>query len=54
MLIVFNTITRNTCIAEPREARGWGGGRPIKCQGWKGERSGVNCAVWEGEFPHWF
>ena len=23
------------CIAETREARG-GGGRPIKCQGWKG------------------
>ena len=32
-------LTRNTCIAEPREARGGG----IKCQGWKGERIGVKC-----------
>ena len=23
---MFFKITRNTCIAEPREARGWGGG----------------------------
>ena len=22
---------------------GGGGGRPIKCQGWKGKRIGVNC-----------
>ena len=40
------------CIAEPREARG--GGRSVKCQGWKGERIGVNFVVWEGDFPHWF
>ena len=44
--------TKNTCIAEPHEAREAGGG--IKCQGWKGERIGVNCVAWEGEFPHWF
>ena len=36
----FTLDTRNTCIAKPREARG-GGGRPIKCRGWKGERIGV-------------
>ena len=46
-----SSITRNMCIAEPQEAReGWG--RPIKCQGWNGERIGVNCVPWEGEFPH--
>ena len=44
--------TKNTCIAEPHEAPEAGGG--IKCQGWKGERIGVNCVAWEGEFPHWF
>ena len=44
-------LTRNTCIAEPREA--WGGGRPIKCQGWKGERIGVKWVAWEGGFQHW-
>ena len=31
---------------------GRGRGRPIKCQGWNGERIGVNCVAWEGEFPH--
>ena len=35
--------TRNTCIADTRKARG--GGRPIKCQGWRGERSGVSCVA---------
>ena len=39
---LFLSITRNTCISEPREARGGGG---IKCQGWKGERIGVNVHV---------
>ena len=31
------------------------GGRPIKCQGCKGERIGVNCVARyrEGEFQHW-
>ena len=24
---------------------GGGGGRPIKCQGWKGKRIGVNCQI---------
>ena len=37
---LFLSITRNTCISEPREARGG-----IKCQGWKGERIGVNVHV---------
>ena len=37
---LFLSITRNTCIPEPREARGG-----IKCQGWKGERIGVNVHV---------
>ena len=34
---------------------GGGGGKvtPIKRQGWKGERIGVNCVAWEGEFQHW-
>ena len=27
-------------------------GQPIKCQGWNGERIGINCVAWEGEFPH--
>ena len=27
-------LTKNTCIAVPREARG----RPMKCLGWKGGR----------------
>ena len=44
-------LTRNTCIAEPREA--WGG-RPIKCQGWKGERIGGKWVAWGGGgFQHW-
>ena len=30
-----------------------GGGRPIKCQRWKGERIGVNWVAWEDEFQHW-
>ena len=30
-----------------------GEGRPIKCQGWKGERTGINWVAWEGEFQHW-
>ena len=30
-----------------------GEGRPIKCQGWKGETIGVNCVAWEGGFQHW-
>ena len=35
---INNISTRNTCITEPLEARGGGGGvgRLIKCQGWKG------------------
>ena len=37
--------------------RGGGGGggeeRPIKCQGWNGERIGVNCVAWEGGFQQW-
>ena len=41
--IVDRIKTRNTCIAEPREARGGGG--DIKCQGWKEERIGVNVHV---------
>ena len=32
---------------------GGGDGRPIKCQGWKEERIGVNWAAWESEFQHW-
>ena len=46
LVIVVIIITRNTCIAEPREARGaGGGGQPIKCQGGKGERLGVNFKI---------
>ena len=30
-----------------------GGEGGIKCQGWKGERIGVNWVAWEGEFQHW-
>ena len=47
--------TGNTCIAEAREPRrGCQEETPIKCQGWKGERIGVNCVAWEGrEFQHW-
>ena len=41
---VLLPFTRNTCIAEPREIRG----RLIKCQGWEGERNGVNCVTGEG------
>ena len=56
--IQTSKLTGNTCIAEPREPRrGWEGGEeetPIKCQGWKGERIGVNCVAWEDcEFQHW-
>ena len=47
IVIIIDTVclliylfTRNTCIAEPREAPGG-----IKCQGWKGERIGVNVHV---------
>ena len=43
-------LTRNTCIAEPHEARGGGG---IKCQGWKWERIGGNWVAWGVEFQHW-
>ena len=32
---------------------GGGAERPIKCQGWKGERIGVNCVAWEGGFQQW-
>ena len=28
-------------------------GRPIKCQGWKGEKFGVNCVTRAGGFQHW-
>ena len=38
-LIILRTI--NTCITESCKA--WGGGGGINCQGWKGERIGVNC-----------
>ena len=55
--IQTSKLTGNTCIAEPREPRrGWEGVEeetPIKCQGWKGERIGVNCVAWEGEFQYW-
>ena len=58
--IQTSKLTGNTCIAEAREPRGGGGGveeeeeTPIKCQGWKGERIGVNCVAWEDrEFQHW-
>ena len=50
---LFIYLTKNTCIAKPREARGGGGGGPIKCQGWKEERIGVNCVAWAGGFRHW-
>ena len=29
------------------------GGGGIKCQGWMGERIGVNWVAWGGEFQHW-
>ena len=55
--IQTSKLTGNTCIAEPREPRrGWKGGEeetPIKCQGWTGERIGVNCVAGEGEFQYW-
>ena len=35
-LTVFFKITRNTCIAEPREARGWRGGGGHKLSGMEG------------------
>ena len=28
-LIVINNYIRNTCIAEPRKPRGWGGGHKM-------------------------
>ena len=43
-------LTRNMCITEPLITLR---GRPIKCQGWKGERIGVNYVAWEGKFQHW-
>ena len=33
---------------------GGGGGETHKMSGIEGERIGVNCVAWEGEFPHWF
>ena len=44
--------TRNTCIAETREARGVG--KAHKTSGMEGgERIGVNCVAWEGGFQYW-
>ena len=32
---------------------GRGGGEAQKMSGMEGERIGVNCVAWEGEFQHW-
>ena len=40
------------CVSQNLEKLGGVVGRPIKCQGWNGERIGVNCVAWEGQFPH--
>ena len=49
--IVSICSTRNTCVAEPREARGR---KARKMSGMAGpERIRVNCVTGEGGFQHW-
>ena len=43
-----NCITRNTCIAEPREGRGREA-RKLSAMGWR-ERNRVSCLTGEGGF----
>ena len=43
-----NCITRNTCIAEPREGRGKDA-RKLSAMGWR-ERNRVSCVTSEGGF----
>ena len=50
-LVCTPALLLEICVSQNLEKLG-GGGRPIKCQGWKGERIGINCVAWEGEFPH--
>ena len=40
-------------VSQNHAKLGGGSVTPIKCQGWKGERIGVNCESREGEFQHW-
>ena len=49
-LVCTPALLLEICVSQNLEKLG--GGRPIKCQGWKGERIGINCVAWEGEFPH--
>ena len=52
-LVCTPALLLEICVSYCRTSRSLGGaGRPIKCQGWKGERIGINCVAWEGEFPH--
>ena len=52
-LVCTPALLLEICVSQNLEKLGGGaGGRPIKCQGWNGERIGVNCVAWEGEFPH--
>ena len=46
----FINKTRNTCIAEPHEARRGGG---HKMSGMEGERIEVNCLARKGGFQQW-
>ena len=53
-LVCTTALLLEICVSQNLEKLegGGGGGRPIKYQGWNGERIGVNCVAWEGEFPH--
>ena len=52
-LVCTPALLLEICVSQNLEKLGGGGGRPIKFQGWNGERIGINCVAWEGQFPHW-
>ena len=51
-LVCTPALLLEICVLQNLEKLGGAGGRPIKCQGWNGERIRVNCVAWEGKFPH--
>ena len=51
-LVCTPALLLEICVSQNLKKLREVGGRPIKCQGWNGERIGVNCVAWDSEFPH--